>query len=127
MGIISDRLGGAPEVARPKLKTLLFSNPVFHTGLNVTCRNGFKWAESLNQVVEVRDTDETTNYGLGYISGVLTLPLNQIPEEILKFEHDPSCRTSEGIITEMRNVYGEGLKEDSPTTVLFFEFMKDIE
>ena len=110
-----------------KLKTLLFSNPVFHKGLNVTCRNGFKWADSLNEVVEVRDTDNTTDYGLGYISGVLTLPLNQIPEGILQYEHDPSCRTTEGIIAEMRNVYGDKLDENAPTTVLFFEFMKDIE
>ena len=108
----------------PKLKTLLFSNPVFHKGINVTCRNGYKWASSMGELVNVKDTDGTTDYGMAHVLGVMTVCLNKIPESVLILEHDPSCQTVEGIITEMKNVYGDDLKDDAPTTVLFFELEK---
>jgi len=106
----------------PKLKPLLFSNPVFHKGINVTCRNGYKWADAMGELVDVRDTDGTTDYGMAHVLGVMTCKLNKIPEGVLALEHDPSCRTTEGIITEMKRVYGADLKDDAGTTVLFFEF-----
>lgn len=108
----------------PKLRELLFSNAVFHDGLNVTCRNGYKWADANGELVNVLDSDGTTNYGEAVIFGVLVCKLNMIPEAILSLEHDPNCRTTEGIIAEMKRVYGADLKEDAPTTVLFFEFNK---
>jgi len=108
----------------PELKTLLFSNPVFHEGINVTCRNGYKWAGEMGSLVNVQDTDGTTDYGMAHVLGVMTVCLNRVPESVLALEHDPSCRTREGIIAEMQKVYGDGLKEDAPTTVLFFELEK---
>lgn len=106
------------------LEQLLFSNPVFHDGINVTCRNGYKWASEMGTIVNLMDTDGTTDYGMAHILGIMTVCLNKIPEEILSLEHDPSCRTRDGIIAEMRNVYGEDLKENAPTTVVFFEMEK---
>jgi hypothetical protein len=115
------------EVFEGMFRTLLFSNPVFHNGINVTCRNGYKWSDALGELVNVEDTDGTTYYGKAHILGVLSCKLNKIPECVLSLEHDPSCRTSEGIIKEMKRVYGDSLKEDAPTTVLFFEFESEIE
>lgn len=106
----------------PGTKMLLFSNPVFHDGINVTCRNGYKWAESLGEIVRVAETGNEENWRYGLILGVLTCKLNKIPETVLAMEHDPSCRTQEGIITEMKRVYGDDLADDAGTTVLFFEF-----
>jgi len=108
----------------PELPTLLFNKPIFHDGINVTCRNGYKWADSMGSIVNVQDTDGTTDYGMAHVLGVMTVKLDKIPECVLKLEHDPKCRDSDGIIAEMKRVYGENLKNDAPTTVLFFEMEK---
>lgn len=42
-----------------KHKQLLFSNLVFHNGINVTACNGYKWADSLGEIVEVNDAELT--------------------------------------------------------------------
>ena len=109
-----------------QLRTLLFSNPVFHKGINVTCRNGYKWADAMGELVHIQDTNGMTDYGYGHILGIMTVCLNKIPECVLSLEHDPSCQTVEGIITEMKRVYGDDLKENAPTTVLFFEMQNEI-
>lgn len=106
----------------PTLRTLLFSNPVFHNGVNVTCRNGYKWSTALGEIVKVSDTDNVAEWQYAHILGVMTMKLDKIPEAILALEHDSNCRTTDGIITEMKRVYGDELKDDAPTTVLFFEF-----
>ena len=106
------------------LKKLLFSNPVFHDGINVTVRNGYKWADALGEIVDVVDADavEPEEPMMAHVLGVLTMQLDKIPESILEHEHDPNCRTPEGILQEMQSVYGDDLQEDAPVTVLFFEF-----
>lgn len=106
------------------LKQLLFSNPVFHDGINVTVRRGYKWADAMGEVVDVVNTDGTGKPIMAQILGVLTTKLNTIPESILQHEHDPTCRTLHGIAKEMRNVYGDDVKDDEPVTVLFLEFGK---
>jgi hypothetical protein len=110
------------EIFKGMHRKLYFTNPVFHTGINVTCRNGYKWSDAQGELVKVHDTATDESFGMAHILGVLTCKLDKIPEEVLALEHDPSCRTREGIITEMKRVYGEDLKRDAPTTVLFFEF-----
>lgn len=114
--------GYEKRIREQGMKKLLFSNPVFHDGINVTCRNGYKWADSLGEIVKVAETGNEEEWHYGLILGVLTCKLNKIPETVLAMEHDPSCRTSEGLIAEMKRVYGDDLPEDAPTTVLFFEF-----
>jgi len=106
------------------LKQLLFSNPVFHDGINVTVRRGYKWADAMGEVVDVVNTDDTGKPIMAQILGVFITKLNTIPESILQHEHDPTCRTLHGIAKEMRNVYGDDVKDDEPVTVLFFEFGK---
>lgn len=110
------------EIFEGMFRTLYFTNPVFHKGINVTCRNGYKWSDAQGELVNVKDTETDEYFGKAHILGVLTCKLDKIPEAVLSLEHDPSCRTSEGIITEMKRVYGDDLKEDAGTTVLFFEF-----
>ena len=115
------------EIFKDMHRTLLFSNPVFHNGINVTCRNGYKWSDAQGELVHVKDSDSDEDYGMAHILGVLTCKLDKIPEEVLTLEHDPSCRTREGIIAEMKRVYGKELRRDAPTTVLFFEFENENE
>jgi len=104
------------------LKQLLFSNPVFHDGINVTVRNGYKWADALGEIVDVMNTDGVSAPEMAHVLGVLTTQLDKIPESILEHEHDPSCRTLAGIAKEMRKVYGNQIQDNEPVTVLFFEF-----
>jgi hypothetical protein len=104
------------------LKQLLFSNPVFHDGINVTVRKGYKWADAMGEVVDVMNTDGTGEPIMAHVLGVLTTQLDKIPESILMHEHDPECRTLRGITKVMREVYGDEVKDDEPVTVLFFEF-----
>lgn len=103
------------------LKQLLFNNPVFHDGINITVRNGYKWADALGEIVEVVDTEITQEPRLAHVLGVLTVKMNKIPESILAQEHDPKCRDLKGIMLEMKRIYGD-IKNDTPVTVLFFEF-----
>jgi len=107
------------------LKKLLFQNAVFHRGINVTVRNGYKWGAANGELVSVEDVEDNREPEIAHILGVLTVKLNKIPEGILALEHDPKCRTRRGIIAEMKRVYGNDLKEDAPVTVLFFEFEKE--
>ena len=113
------------DSVEPTLRKLLFNKPVFHDGINVTCRNGYKWADSMGNIVNLQNTDGTTDYGMAHILGIMVVKLNKIPESVLSMEHDPNCQTLDGIITEMKRVYGKDLKDDAPTTVLFFELEKE--
>jgi len=102
------------------MKKLLFGNPVFHSGINVTCRAGLKWADTLGQTVDVADVENEVECGEAKIVGVLVTELENIPESVLQLEHDPACRTKEGIEKELRTIYGN-LSDDATITVLFFE------
>ncbi len=105
-------------------RKLLFQNPVFHEGINVTVRHGLAWADSLDEEPLVYHSDfeaENDYLGWAHIKGVLTCRLFQIPPGVLTCEHDPSCRTKKGILAEMVRVYGD-VTEISEVTVLFFTF-----
>lgn len=108
------------------LKQLLFQNPVFHDGINVTVRNGYKWADTLGEIVEVVDTEQTQEPEQAHVLGVLTMKLNTIPESILELAHDPKCRDLKGIMIEMKRIYGD-IANDAPVTVLFFELGEGVE
>jgi hypothetical protein len=105
---------------------LLFQNPVFHKGLNVTCRRGDKWFK--------RVEDGTTRVQVAVTDGPIVGPAtivahkqvdwgsNEDVQQLigwLVFEHDPACLTVEGIRTEMQRVYGDDWDKEV-MTVLFF-------
>lgn len=81
-------------------KKLKFSNPVFHKGLNLTVRRGTKWAsEEFERVIVKRFCDIE-------------------PSEI-KCEHDPKCRTKQGLLKELKRVY-ENFSEKEIVTLVYF-------
>lgn len=102
---------------------LLFKNPVFHKGLNVSVRNGPKWGFLVSPGDEV--TLQETG---GEVKGTATIILTQtrkfdeLPECWLKYEHDPNCRTLDGLEKELFRVYGDSFGPD--VTVIFFEVHK---
>lgn len=103
------------------IKTLLFSNPTFHPGFNLTTRRGTKWHGVREAYVDLGGGHTT------YVPQLHTIdrPFNQLTDADLMFEHDPACRTVEGLAKVMKEVYPEFEVTDMVTLVTFFlEFYK---
>ena len=89
------------------MKELSFVNPKFNEGLNLTVRKGTKWDQ-----VDYGEAVWLTNQS-GQIIGDAAItakyvgPLNDMPETWLHHEHDPACRTVEGLVSVLRNIYGD--------------------
>lgn len=111
--------------AQGKLGTpeLLFLDPFFRLGLNVTVRDGRKWdeiAERLPQPVVIKRTGDGRACGTGKIIGKMVCKASDIPDFALSHEHSATCRTPEGLYAGMKAAYGESWTPDREVTVLFF-------
>lgn len=110
------------------IHTLLFQNPVFEPGINITVRNGRKW-----QIIRVGETLHLTETGeigpitTAFVAGVI--PINwdltedrHILEAWCYLEHDPKCRTIMGLTDELTRIYGgdRGLEWGPDLTVIAF-------
>lgn len=101
-------------------RELLFSNPVFHDGLNVTVRNGDKWMKvSPGDSLDIKETGQDAVIRNGAVVGKALIPFGLVPENWLALEHDPSCHALAGLLAEMKRVY-PGFNENSMVTVLIF-------
>ena len=93
----------------PQSHTIEFQNPVFHDGINVTVRNGDKWARKLklgDHLMPTR-TGETPPYdSQNRVIGIYYCSLDELPATVLRQEHDPKCRTKSGLAAELDSVYG---------------------
>ncbi|HFI2210296.1 TPA: hypothetical protein ACGPPQ_002877 [Pseudomonas aeruginosa] len=102
------------ERAGNQPKELQFQNPVFHSGWNTTVRLGSKWSKE--RLAGVR---------IGTACVVVELKsvryhFNQLRDHMLRQEHDPSCRTVEGLFAEMCRVYPGFQRNDVVTVVDFW-------
>ena len=103
---------------------LLFSNPVFHEGVNVTVRKGDKWMKAnVGDTLIIKDVGKNQQVAKGTLVGQAYLPLLLIPESWLAFEHDPGCRNRAGLFAELKRVYPDFTK-DSWVTVLLFNLQR---
>jgi len=106
------------------MTTILFRNPTFHSGINVTVRRGIKWAETHGRVVAQGTVDK------------IYTPLNILRTKVIRFcditqgdmdnEHDPDCRNYHGLWAEMACAY-HGFDEQEIVTVVYFEVIKNAE
>jgi len=101
------------------MKKLLFENPTFEEGTNVTVRRGDKWAEEEGTLVSLCDLEEN-QVARGIITRTHTLPFEEIPAAWLAVEHDPACRTREGLLAVMQDIY-PGFEETDLVTVVLFD------
>jgi hypothetical protein len=104
------------------MQKLLFKNPVFNKGLNLTCRKGTKWSGVTGSVIlaETGTTEYNDKYlGIAHIVNTKAMRLMDIQEDDLLLEHDPSCRTWQGLHDELVRVYGSIDKREIITLVLF--------
>lgn len=118
--------------------TLQFQNPVFNPGTMITVRRGTKWSRLVCPGVHIDIEDASKSFdgyatgtpaqdgivGEALITGVLLTTFNEIPGDLLKWEHDPKCTTREGLFEEMQRVYGEGFKATDIVTVVLFQEVK---
>lgn len=100
---------------------LLFANPVFHKGENVTVRKGPKHFQRLDMGDTVRLVNAETGEveGTGEVTQLYLSALRNIPDHLLPLEHDPACRTAEGLLEVLRGVYEEVDEGTTVTTIIF--------
>lgn len=108
---------------KKKLVELLFSNAKFHAGINVTVRDGDKWMKQIGKEVILKDLEEDEAVGFGEILGAMYVNIGDIPDNILKLEHDKDCTSTRGIWREMEVVYRKAFGFYDKVTVLFFRLL----
>ena len=92
------------------MKDMLFDNPVYNEGPNLTVRRGIKWALENEAFIQ----------GLGHrIIFTRVLPFGALLDSDLELEHDPACRTIEGLAEVMHKVYTDFDEREIVTLVEF--------
>lgn len=99
------------------MRKLKFKNPVFEFGLNLTVRKGSKWH---GKTGNVRLTDVNGSFKKrAIITTTMYGNYSDVTDEIVKYEHDPECRTVEGLTKAMKEAYPD-FKETDDITLVFF-------
>ena len=108
------------------MNNLHFTNPVFrYSEVNVTVRLGTKWAGFGVQPgtpINLYKDPENLKIDEAVWSGCCVFNAHQLQTAgpILRLEHDPSCRTFEGLIEELASVYNTIITPTTLLTVVFF-------
>ena len=106
------------------MRELFFLEPAVHPGLNLTVRDGAKWADV--QPGEPITIYKTGAAKTGYEPMALAIgagkfdELVKIPDPLLAFEHDQTCRNFEGLVAAMDRSYPDGHGADGYTVLLFW-------
>lgn len=89
--------------------SLKFSKPNFRRGVNITVRDGGKWAERLSpgDLINLEDLDGNIIEENVPVLGLMRCGLEYVPSEIHLLNHDPTCRTFSGITAELDRLYGK--------------------
>ncbi len=101
-----------------EVKRLLFVNPIFQMGLNVTVRRGHDRDVVPGEVIDLLDA-EGVHCDSGWCVAVRETTLNAITRFELRFEHDPQYRRLEALNAEMKSIYPE-IVSDSPVSLIWF-------
>jgi hypothetical protein len=102
--------------------TMHFNNPVFHDGENLTVRRGIKWASAYEGCVILAPDIK----GAIIVRRVIVMPFKElacIDIPMLASEHDPACRTYDGLLETMREIYPDFIEQEI-VTLVFFEIKK---
>lgn len=112
---------------------LQFQDPTFSEGVQITVRDGPKWAKRVTpgMLVDVGAIPDDGFYedlreAEAEVVGVLSTTFGNLPEEILERHQDPSCRDYNKLLTKMERIY-PGFKATNVVSVLFFRVVSDSE
>jgi hypothetical protein len=101
---------------------IAFGNPTFRKGLNFTVRAGIKHAglsDKIGDVIGLADVQKNL-VGSGVLVNVTVCSLIEIPDFVLKNEHDLDCVKPIGLMHVLQTVYGRTfLPQDVITCVGF--------
>jgi hypothetical protein len=87
------------------MKQIKFGNPVFHVGVNTTVRYGRKWLDlSIGEQVELTDTQNKKIVN-GRVIFLHVCLFRDLPDWILKYEHDPECQNFNKLMKVMEYLY----------------------
>lgn len=102
------------------MMTLDFLTGVHRDGVNVTVRRGSKWANSIGQVV-LLSTNGKPNTEKGWtmakIFAYTAKAFKDITPDDIQDEHDPECRTIDGLRAFMEKAYS-GFQETDMCLIL---------
>jgi hypothetical protein len=108
-------------------KALKFKNPVFDEGVwNLTVRLGVRKFEvdEIIDLVTVQDDGRGRKVILGVGRAVvrwcMVVKFGSIPNDLLKYEHDPACRTRIGLQGVMESIYGTEFDWNKLVTLICF-------
>lgn len=104
-------------------KNLEFLNFTFKDGFNVTVRLGTKWAERVKpgHIINACPSDEESQSFEVLIHAMYVGPIKDIPESWLELEHDPGCRTLDGLLDELKKTYSDApIGQETIITALKF-------
>ena len=99
------------------LRTIHFSNPVFHDGINCTVRRGYKWANLRIGEEILLNGDKRAS-----VKKLLICRFNEIKERDISCEHDPECRTIDGLFNTLSKVY-PNFSNNSIVTIIYFKLI----
>lgn len=112
-----------------KYYLLDLKNPEYRSGMNFTVRLGTKWKDRLepDDIVHIPK-------GMAVIRKVICCKMADIPDFVLAQEHDSKCRTLEGLMQALKDVYPEladlsytdpeKLEETTVTCVGFWAYIR---
>jgi hypothetical protein len=101
---------------------LKFRNPIFdEINLKLTIRLGVKWLDKEGRGAYVTDSHGKIEYGYASIIKTELVRFCDIKAKDLEFQHDPDCRSYNGIWNTMKLIYPD-MTERSWVTLVFFYF-----
>jgi hypothetical protein len=121
-GIVTVTRGwtGTRRILYNKKRKMYFKNAVFTMGkINCTTRRGTQW-NSPGAFIEIYETGSKNKLYDGKIVSTVKKPFNEIIDEDIVCEHDPDCRTYDGLLNAMKIAYGDDFDENCIVTLVYF-------
>jgi len=103
---------------KENMKILKFQNPIFHDGLNCTVRQGYKWAN-----LKIGETILLNGERKATIEKISVLRFKDVKVEDIRYEHDPKCRTTNGLFKVLSGIYPD-FDIDTVVTIIHFKLIK---
>lgn len=102
-----------------------FGNPSFRKGLNFTVRDGIKHAHLSDKIGDVIGLADVQNnlVGTGILQNVTVCSLIEIPDFVLKNEHDLDCVKPIGLMHVLQTVYDRMFLPQDVITCIGFNLL----